>query len=142
MPMPDVPILGQTAGSKPQLRQHRYAAEITTVSGARHRIEFSFDIPVDPAGNVDLGPLKDFDPEGSVHAAMNKTVSQAAADPVLFAQNRAVVAKHNNGHAEQQPVSVRDIDGAHIAWRHVESWRYLGPADEVDNDPDTFDFRP
>jgi hypothetical protein len=137
--MSDVPILGQ---QQRHTMSREYVVELYTTSGSAHRLGLNFEVPTDPSGNglPDLGALKDFNPEQQALANIATLISKAHTDPVIFVDRQRQLAQQaaqRNGvppervQLEQQPLLIPDVNGVHIVLRHVESFRYLGPADEL-----------
>lgn len=118
--MTDIPILGaRPAPAAATARE--YVAELHMVSGAVHRIAFNFQTPADGNGIPRLDALKDFDPEKQTVANITNMIGLSHGDPIAMRANRITA-----------PITVPAVtDGVHVVWRYVESFRYLGPADEL-----------
>lgn len=122
--MPEIPILGrgQRGGpaAVPLTGQRKYAAQLTTAANTRHVVTFDFGVPVDEAGVPQLGALQGFDPERETVANLVNMISAAHIDPVV------AIAQ-----GVRQGVTLTDVNGVHVVWRHVVSFFYLGPADDL-----------
>lgn len=118
----DLPILGRNAsangGAKVAAIDRKYAVELTTADGGKHVKTFDFarpEVRMGSDGAIDLGQIRDFDPKLQANASIS----------------RALVAGVY-GNPEQHPPMIVVDSGATVVWRHVTSFRYLGPADELD----------
>ena len=136
--MSDIPILGQR---QRRTMPREYMVELYTTSGRTHRFGLNFEVPVDSGNGLpDLGALKNFNPEQQALGNIATLISKAHTDPVIFADRQKQLAQQTaqqygvqieQVQREQQPLLIPDIDGVNIVLRHVESFRYLGPADEL-----------
>lgn len=117
-----LPILGKASengGANMAAIDKKYVVELRTADGGRHLKTFDFARPEMRAtvdGAVDLGQIRDFDPRAqSINA-----ISAALVNGVY-------------GNPKDHPPMIIVDSGAAVVWRHVVSFRYLGPADEVKN---------
>ncbi len=116
----NLPILGATGpsgengGASLAAIDRKYMVELTTADGAHHHYAFQMGRPVGPDGNIDLGALKAFNPPVDAIKAVVEQIGDALYAP-----------------PGKAPMAARMTTGEFIMWRHVTSFQYLGPADEL-----------
>lgn len=114
----ELPILGATGPSGPNggtaaaAIDKLYAVELRTVDGESHVYAFQMGRPLDSAGRVDFGKLKDFNPRvDAVKAIIEQIGNDRYAPP------------------GKAPMAVAVVGGVFVLWRHVTSFQYLGEWD-------------
>ena len=123
---PGLPILGQAGPSGPNgggklaAIDKKYAVELSTADGGFHTVVFSLARRTGPTGILNLGALKDFNPEAEVMMQVGRIVT--------CAQLRIPLKD-----GELPPVIVKSESGI-VVWQHVASFTFLGEWDPETRD--------
>lgn len=121
MQTPDgLPILGrpsENGGANMAAIDKKYVVELCTADGGKHLKTFDFARPEvkQTNGALDLGQIRGFDPRKQS----------------IDAISRALVAGVYGTPGPDAPPMIIVDSGAAVVWRHVVSFQYLGPVDEV-----------